>query len=361
MKNKILIIAGLFIAISMQRLHAQSAGNFLYNNPYSVNKENVNINLNNNNGSNVNLLAQVMMNVRATSYTAIFAITQSGMDVMQVDSMMHQRIAQVMYALNRMGIAEEDIHIDAVAMVPTYAQKIEEKKFSKRATEIPTGFEMKKNIHVLFKNHDLLDGIISEMAFADIYDLVKVEYNIDGVQSYYDQLRQAALSVIQTKEATYKALNLHLDIFTMADGFNTTYPLERYKSYTAYNSGASIQAVNYALTQQNYYQINGNKNDVKINSSNSDKLNQQFIIQTADKNKTIFYDRVPYGQFDKIINADTEEPCIQIMYSLQVSYTMMTEENYQKNKEQIELQKKLQTQQLNAQLEGRKGRRNKMR
>jgi len=327
--------------------NAQAAGNYLYNNPHALNTDRANVPVNLPNNNSITLKGEVMMNVKATSYTAIFSMSQNGRDAYEVDSLMSGRIAQVRYALGLMGIAESDVHVDAVSMVPTYAFKLEEKKFTKRYTEEPTGLEMKKNIHVLFKHHELLDRIISEMAFADIYDLVKVEYNIDGMQTYYEELRKAALDVIHSKERTYDALKFHLTVQNMSDGFNCSYPLERYKSYTAFNTGSSPYAVSYARTMRevnNNIIVNGKNNNVRVDGSlTADAMNQQFIVQTAEKNKTIFYDRMPYNQFDKVINADTEEPSIQFYYTLQVQYTMINDETFQKIEEQKQLQKKNET------------------
>ncbi len=349
-KFKALVAIAILIALFSNDVLSQAAGNYLYTNGHGVNADRVSIPLNTPAANNITLKAEVMMNVTPSSFTAIFAISQAGTNVFEVDSLMNQRIDQVMFAMGKMGIARTDIHIDAVAMVPTYAYKLEEKKFSKRSTEVPVGFEMKKNIHILFKHHSLLDEIISEMAFAEVYDLVKVDYNIDGIQTYYEELRQAALSVIQTKQATYDALKLHLDIYSMADGFNTVYPMERYKSYTAFNSGSSYQAVAYAQGSRTNNNITmlGHNNTVNLDGRDKyDSMNQQFLVQTAEKNKTIFYDRIPYNQFDKVINADTEEPSIQISYSLQVFLTMITDEQYKKNQEQLELQKQQQLLQVN--------------
>jgi uncharacterized protein YggE len=355
----------IFLAIvligAMIQAFSQAAGNYLYNNNYSFNNEKATIPINNANGSTVTLKAEVMMNVISTSYTAIFAASQQGKSVKEVDSLMTLRIDQVRYALEMFGIAEEDIHIDAVSMVPTYARKLEEKKFSKRSTEIPTGFEMKKNIHILFKKHALLDPIISEMALADIYDLVKVEYNIDGVQTYYDELRKNALSVIDSKKATYDALKMHLTVYSLGDGFNSSYPMERYKSYTAFNSGSTYEAVSYAKeAKTKNITLNGFNNTLVLKEDQrGDAFDQQFIVQTSEKNKTIFYDRMPYNQFDKVLNADTEEPCIQLFYTLSVNYTMVTDEQYQAQQKQI----KMQEDQLNAQTllmnSGRKHRRDR--
>jgi uncharacterized protein YggE len=351
MKYTICVLIG--IALSNPSF-SQSAGSYLYSNQASQ-ADHVNIPVNMPSGNTVSLKAEVMMNVRATSYTAIFAATQSGRDAWECDSLMFQRIGQIKYALGIMGISEKDIHIDAVATVPSYTQKLEEKRFSKRATEIPVGFEMKKNIHILFRDHDLLDEIISEMAFADIYDLVKVEYNIDGVQSYYEELRNAAMSVIRTKETTYTNLKLHLTSYSIADGFTSVYPMERYEAYTAYNTGTTYHAVTAALQQNQMVIVEGKNARVNFEKPYGEQLNQQFIIQTSEKNKTIFYDRVPYNQFDKVLNADTEEPCIQLMYNLQVYYTMLTDEQHQAKEQQLLLQKKAQEEALNT--KGRKNRR----
>jgi uncharacterized protein YggE len=321
-------------------LEKAAAGNYIYNNQGVVIPDKAIIPLTNPSTSAITLKAEVMMNVRATSYTAIFAVTQNGRDAYEVDSMMSGRINQVQYALGLLGIAQQDIHIDAVSMVPTYAFKIEDKKFNKRSIEIPTGFEMKKNIHILFKNHDILDRIISEMAFADIYDLVKIDYNIDGMQTYYEELKKAAMLVIQSKEKTYSDLQFYIEVTGMTDGFSVSYPMERYKSYTAYHSGTSPQAVTYERQYRdiNLIQINGKNSDIHVGAL-ADGRNQQFLVQTAEKNRTIFYDRMPYNQFDKVINADIEEPSIQFFYTLQLSYFMMTQKQHEKNVENESLLK----------------------
>jgi uncharacterized protein YggE len=330
------------------KAQSQAAGSYLYNNPQSFNTERAYVAPNTPNGNMITLKADVMMNVKATSYTVIFAAVQSGRNAWQVDSLMNIRIDQVKYALGQMGIKEVDVHIDAVSMVPTYAHKLEEKKFSKKSIEIPVGFEMKKNVHVLFRDHKLLDQIISEMAFAEIYDMVKVEYNIDGMNTYYELLRQEAMNVIASKEKTYTGMKMHLDITSVSDGFNCTYPMERYKSYTAFNSGATYEAVvdanNYV---SNTIMVKAGRDATITLDSEKKKYEQQFIVQTAEKNKTIFYDRIPYNQFDKVINADEEEPSIQLFYTMQTTYTMMTQEQWDKiKKQEADYQKQLEMSKL---------------
>jgi uncharacterized protein YggE len=333
MKTLLAVLQLLLFAGMLTEASAQAAGNYLYNNPQSVSADRATVAVSTPSGNTVSLKAEVLMNIRATSYTAIFAVAQSGPDAPTVDSVMNARIGLVQFGLAQLGISEEDIHVDAVAMVPTYSYTLEEKKFSKRFTEIPTGFEMKKNIHVLFREHRQLDGIISRMALADIYDMVKVEYNIDGSGTYLAELRKAALDVIHSRETIYTDLGMHLDVYSLGDGMSITYPMERYKSFTAFHSGTSIQALEaFAGKHGQSVSVNGNHNTIRISGGASrDYLHQQFLLQHAEKNKTIFYDRLPYNQFDRILGADMEEPCIQLVYSLQVQYTMIKESQHQLN------------------------------
>jgi uncharacterized protein YggE len=338
MKTKLNLLVALFLlGLSIEGL-AQSLGNYLYNNDVSASTDRINIPININNGSSLQLKAEVMMNVVATSYTVIFAVTQQGKDVNQVDSLMNSRVDFVRFGLEKIGIPVEDIHVDAVSMVPTFTTQIEEKKFSKKITEIPIGFEMKKNIHVLFKKHRMLDEILSVMAYADIYDMVKVEYNIDGLNKYYQQLKEGAQSVITSKEDTYKNFQMHLKIQGIADGITCTYPFERYKNYTAVNSGSNIYVVEDAKKMLNNVTVNGGINKFQFDMS-KESLKQQFVTQSTEKNKTIFYDRMPYNQFDLIINPDVAEPCIQLYYSLNITYSLMNEEQYQQQQKLLEAQK----------------------
>jgi len=331
MKQPYFWISALFIVCSATVAHSQAAGNFLYNNPHSFNNEKMNIPVTHHGSNQVTLKAEVMMNIRATSYTVIFSASQSGPDAAMVDSMMNFRLSLVKHGLALLGIKESDIHIDAVSMVPTYSHKLEEKRFSKRATEIPEGFEMKKNIHVLFRHHEQLDQIISYMAYADIYDMVKVDYNIDGSQTYLEELRKAALSVVHDKEGIYGSLGMHLTVASLGEGFTMTYPLERYKQFTAFHSGTSAQLLKSLTASSNSTAVNvsGKNNTIRIDGQSKDTNQQQFQILSAEKSKTIFYDRIPYNQFDKVIHADMEEPCIQLLYSIQVNYVVLTAEQHE--------------------------------
>ncbi|MCF8298998.1 MAG: SIMPL domain-containing protein [Saprospiraceae bacterium] len=321
MKRKI-ILAVLGILI-VNTSFGQSAGNVIYNNPGAIKPQRVFVNVTNPNSTNVILQADVMINMKATSYVAIFSVTQNGKTALEADSLMNLRLKMVTDGLKQMKIKEKNIHVDVISLVPTYAIKLEKKRFSRTANEIPTGFQMKKNLHVIFYEHNELSEIVSLAAKAEIYDIVKVDYNLADIQAAYDSLMEAASRVINRKERLYAKMGLHLEVQNMTDGFNVAYPIERYASYTAFNTGSSIEEVKIAKKrkekEKNVY-VSGKNQIVNVNNYN-DEDETKFIVKHQEKKKTIYYNKVPYNQFDNVINADFVDPRIQFYYTLKVRYT----------------------------------------
>lgn len=245
--------------------------------------------------------ADVMINMKASSYTAIFSVTDFGKTVIQADSAMSARLKVFTDAMLKDSILAENIHIDFISMLPVYEVEAQNKVFSNIATEVPAGFKIKKNVHVMFFDHTKLDQIITHAAKASIYDLVKVDYNVNDIQAAYDTLRKIAVEVIDMKRNTYAMMGFETTIMAMAEGYDSKYPEERYESYTAYLQGNS-----YSRPQ----------------SPNT-------TVQTAEKEQTVFYNKVPYKQFDRVLNADLAEPGVQFYYKLRVKCKM---EHIEENK-----------------------------
>lgn len=240
--------------------------------------------------------ADVMINIKASSYTAIFSVTDFGTTVLQADSAMSARLKIFLGRLKSDSIRESDIHVDFITMLPVYEVLPENKVFSNIATEKPAGFKIKKNVHVLFYDHRRLDQIVSDAAHAGIYDLVKVDYNVNQIEAAYDTLRKVASNVIAMKRATYEKMGFSTTILMMAEGYDSKYPEERYASYTAYIQGVSAE--------------------------NIEKQNPNIQVRAAEKEQTIFYNKVPYKQFDKVLNPDMSEPGVQFYYKMRVKCKM---------------------------------------
>lgn len=302
----IILTAGIFLSAN---LFPQASGNFEYNTLKTVQQDtrfpasNV-INLSNN---EVLIEVNGLMNVVADNYVAVFNAVQVAETADSADQILNRRIARFQKKLREIGIPEADVKTDMISFVPRYELQPENKVFSKTYNEIPSGFEMQKNVFVRYKNSSKLDEIVSAAALSEIYDLVKVDYFIPNVQKSLDSLRAKCLQEIKTKVKSFSTLGIKLDTLrkTVSDNFQVVYPQTRYFSYQAFSRPSLAVA--------------------KKKSASAPSYNE------AQKTVSRFYSQVSYDQYDIVINPVITEPVVQLSYTVSIKYFLKDEEKAKNN------------------------------
>ncbi len=237
----------------------------------------------------------ILMNVEADSYMAIFHLTQVGKTAGHVDTLINKRIDGFRTELSKAGITKENIFTDVLTFVPVYEIEVTKKLFSKQYNEIPRGFEMKKNIHVLFEDENMLSSIVTAAATNEIYDFVKVNYYVKDVEAAYDKMMQKALSIVKKKETFNQQLGVDLtDRYrSFSDAKMMAYPNEHYSTYQAYTNN---------------------------NLLNTSMVNGKTKVNRAAKSTTLFYNPTDYKNFDAVLNPIILKPVVQFTYSLKIVY-----------------------------------------
>jgi len=236
-----------------------------------------------------------IMNLKADKYVMILSLSQKAETSKECYDLVQERISNFKERLISVGFAEENIVEDFIAQVPVYEYEISKKLFSKTANEVPVGFELKKNLHILYYDPKNVDLIISIAAEFDIYDLVKVDYIIDDIAVVYEELRSVATKSIQKKIEQYAVLGIDVSAentsyITFAEEWESFYPSESYGSYTAYNP---------AIIEGDF------KNKT-----------------TIAKDPTFYYNPMNYQLYDVVINPTIVAPVVQISYNLKVKYSL---------------------------------------
>lgn len=282
--KSLLIYFALFL--SFQNLFGQVSGNINYQKPVHLSKNNITVQLN----ANDNFIVSVkgLNNVKADAYVAIFSVSQLGKTAIEVTSLLNNRIKQVEQALSKKTGVE--FYVDMLSFVPVYDFEVEKKIFSKTYNEVPKGFELKKNIHIKYKNPLFLNELISLCAKAEIYNLVKVDYFSENLEAEKKKLLTKSQLILKEKIQNYEEiLGISLDSLnkTMVDGFEVIYPLESYQTYQAYDA-SSLDSKKYSKAT------------------------------TAKKSRTSFYQAITNKEFDLVINPVVVEPVIQLMYQVRL-------------------------------------------
>jgi uncharacterized protein YggE len=244
----------------------------------------------------IEMTVNALSNQQADAHIAIFSVFQSGKTAKAVNQAMNERLGIVTKALADLGIDEDDVYIDMVNFLPTYAYNEEKKIFSKKTlTEVPTGFNLQKNLHVRYRKAELLDQVITVAAEEEIYDIIKVDYAVNEPQKIYEELRNMAFDYLDGIKQQYAENGIALDTALQhaAESAWVVYPGDRYETYSAHASQK--------LTKQE--------------TANA-------VVTNVDKPTLSFYQAIPANDYDLVINPDLLEPAAQFTYSLKVRFTI---------------------------------------
>lgn len=240
------------------------------------------------------LEAKVMMNVLADEYVIILGTMQIGETVESCHELINKRISAFTTALAGLGIKKEDIYIDFISQFPIFEVEIEKKLFSTSYNEIPKGFEVKKNIHLRYKDPKIVEKLLIEAAKNEIYDIIKVDYIINNMASINDSLRNSCIGIINKKAKEFKKLGVKFDanIYqTVSDNIYSTYPIERYSTFMEFDR-----------------KMGGNNNQGKI-SARGDV-------------PSLYYNKQSYNSYDFVINPSVVEPVVQFTCNVKVKYVL---------------------------------------
>ena len=288
MKSKTFFLATTILLVST--VHAQQSGNSVYgqgyNSTYAKSQTVDKLFLTD---STFIIQASVMVNVIADSYVATFGVAESSTTLSDCNDKIDKRIASFIADLTKLGVAQTDLYVDMTTQNKIYDYKMN----GSVAEQYIKGFEIKKNVIVKFKNIKDLDKMIISASTYQIYDLVKVDYEVADINKIYTQLFQSATEIINQKKGLYvTATNAKLNSVSeiYGESFYNYSPSQLYKSYTAYESS-----------------------DVYGQYTN-------YVKKDLRKSTTYYYDKMSYSGFDKIINPTVTEPAVEFVLTLQIKF-----------------------------------------
>ena len=278
-------------ANSLDALQKEASGNYNYQNPNAYsNREVKTIQTSFSNENEMTIYIKGIYNEKATSQKAVFSVLQVGTTAEEVTNLMDERLKNAMNDIKNFN-PEIEVIIDMISFVPMYDYEVTKKVFNpKTYNEKPSGFELKKNLIIKYKNTNDLNTIMNACAKQEIYDLAKVDYVTNNLDQIRDVLQLKASEEYKQMLTNYSAI-MNTDLFkkekTLTEGYNTFYPMESYKAYTAYSQAAT------------HFSADSQVNNIR-------------------KNTTQFYDATLSKSHTFVVNADITEPTIQIFYDLTI-------------------------------------------
>lgn len=292
MKKAILIFGLLFFVNVI--CFAQESGNRIYGNRgYSnQNKRQPTTNTGNLAAAQISnqysIEASVLMNLKADAFVAVFSINEEGNAPIVSNEKVSAKVAELIRAVNVLGIRENDIYTDFITQNRVYDYTVQ----GNQATEKFAGFETKKTLAIRYKSRDLFEKILTAAAKAQIFDLIKVDYIVSDFDTVRLRLFDEATKIIKAKEVKYtNSFSVKLVPIGLAnEKYDAFYPSDSYERYQAYETG-----------------------EASTNYNSGSKVTQR-------KSFTFFYEPLLASRFDKTINPIGIEPVVQFTLYLRMDY-----------------------------------------
>ena len=231
--------------------------------------------------------ANVLLNVKADEFVAVFAVAKEGKTLTEINEKLAGQIKDFLAALAGLGARKEDIFVDFISQNRIYDYSVA----GDTATEGLSGFEVKKNVSVRYKDEAMLEKILAAAARSAIFDLVKVDYVVGNMAGLREQLRVEAAKVIKKKEAEYARLfGIELRAAAVSqEKFNAFFPSEMYSSYTAFETGDAYRGNLRAVAKR--------------------------------KTSTPYFDPLDPAEFDIVMGPSPAEPVVQMTLFLKLRYS----------------------------------------
>jgi uncharacterized protein YggE len=237
--------------------------------------------------------AHVLFNARADQHVAVFGASHEGRTVQECNQKLDAQINDFTNQVKAIGIKGEEIVVDFIAQNRIYDYEVA----GNLANEKLTGFEVKKNILIPYKERDVLDKLLIAAAKSSIFDLIKVDYVVTDVSAIRAKLLEEGARIVKEKAERYgKLFNIKFrsQVQVYAAKYDTAFPTESYDSYTAFETG-------------------------KVTASN---YNERYKVKEARKSKTFYFNPRDAGDFDYVINPVVTEPVVQFSLHLRVKHSV---------------------------------------
>ncbi|RXM40820.1 hypothetical protein BOQ62_04435 [Chryseobacterium sp. CH21] len=198
----------LIIASFLNFSKAQVGGNQIYrdrnNTDYSAPRNLPEFNNTNSyftNDSTLIVNVKILMNKPADRYKITLGLNEEADTPKIALENINKRISGFMKRISSMGIKSDAIFVDFISQTKVYDYNIN--KDSQTTTQKMDGFETKKNIIITVNKHSMIEKLISEASDFQIYDVIKVDYISNDIDTIQEVLLKEAYAVFDKKKENY--------------------------------------------------------------------------------------------------------------------------------------------------------------
>jgi uncharacterized protein YggE len=232
--------------------------------------------------------AKILTTVEAKEYLVVFGLAQEAATIPEANRKLEKQIGDFRRGLSALGVSAADTYVDFITQNRVYDYTVK----GNTAREKVSGFQIKENFIIRYKDRSLLEKIVALAAQNEIFDLVKVDYVVGDLSQTKAQLFSEAVKIIKNKEIDFGKVGVKLAPITISlEQFDVFQPFEAYNSYKAFEAG---------------------------------EVDNVYRTVEKRKNSTFYFEPLPEGVFDAVIKPIGTTPEVQCTYYLRLKYLVST-------------------------------------
>ena len=156
--------------------------------------------------------AKILTSLETKGYIAVFGLVQQADKVSDANKKLDDQISAFQRSIAPLGIRPEDTYVDFVTQERVYDYAVK----SGTAREKLSGFQLKENLMIRYKDHSLLDKIVPLAAQQGIFDLIKVDYVTEDLNAVRAKMSEESQKIIHEKVEAYGKLGIKLTPVSVA-------------------------------------------------------------------------------------------------------------------------------------------------
>lgn len=139
------------------------------------------------------------LRVQPTELRCVLAVTGEGQTANECRAAVDNRIARVLAAWKRRGIAAEAVNRDFIAILPRYEWRIERRGDVEVGVEQRVGFRMQTNLHLAVPTEAAAQVALDDAFAEGVTDIIAFDYWSDEIEEARNRARAAAVKAARAK------------------------------------------------------------------------------------------------------------------------------------------------------------------
>jgi|GEM_PF-1518437 len=173
------------------------------------------------------------VSLKPESLRLVFAVTAEAESSVECSRLVKQRIAEIREGIQKLELDASKVVEDFIVVVPSYTWELQTKEKTRFVKEVPNGFRMQSNLHILCDDEAQAMAVIDLAFAAGVTEIISFDYwhsELDAQKQ--DALKQALEAAKAKSEVLLAVFDEKPRLLNIDNSIKVSFPVSQYKTIT---------------------------------------------------------------------------------------------------------------------------------